>query len=501
MVVRDVEPATAERVASVHRTRVLVRLAGEMGTKSARTRRGFLAILVANAARALRAAGVKGSVRHEWSRLWVDTADPTGARQALAQVFGVHSVAEAIEVRFSALEDLVAALEPLYRERVRGRTFGIRARRAGAASINPQELAVALGAALLPVSAGVDLDSPQAPVQVLVGQGRAHALQAESPGPSGLPLGSGGRILALHSGGFDSPVATWRVMRRGAEAALVHFDLGGCGQVEEALGVARELMRRWAPGSPVQVHVVDLAPLVEALQERCDRRLRQVLLKRAMYRAAGILASELEAEALVTGEALAQVSTQTLRSLAVCEAAAGLPVLRPLIGLDKTEIIARARQIGTHEASEHVREHCSIAGGKVITWPRREAVEDAERLVAEEATDAWAAAQVANRRVIDLSRWEPPAPAAQAAPEVAEIPVGAVVVDVREPYEGPPAGDLQLPYSIALERLDLLQPERDYVLVCPGGLRSASLAVELTRRGYRAWSLRGGMARLPAGGD
>jgi tRNA uracil 4-sulfurtransferase len=496
MIVRHTE-LVAEKAASTYRARVLVRLAGELGTKSARTRRGFLSVLVTNAARALRSAGVRGTVRQEWSRLWVDTDDPAGAREALARVFGVHSAVETLEVPFSSLDDLVAALEPLYRTQVEGRTFGIRARRAGTASVNPQDLAVALGAALLPVSAGVDLDSPQAPVQVLVGDGRAYALGAESVGPSGLPLGTGGRTLALMSGGFDSPVATWHMMRRGAEAVLVHFDLGGCGQVEEALGVAAELMRLWAPGHPVQVHVVDLAPLVQALQERCDRRLRQVLLKRAMYRAAGLLARELGLEALVTGEALAQVSTQTLRSLAVCEAAAGLPVLRPLIGLDKTEIIALARRIGTYDASERVQEHCSIAGGKVITWPRREAVEDAERLVAEEATDAWTATQVANRQVIDLDRWKPETPD-EAPPEVAEVPTGAVVVDVREPYEGPPVGDLRLPYSVALERLDLLEAERDYVLVCPGGLRSGALARELTRRGYRAWSLRGGLSKLPA---
>lgn len=492
-----VEQEIQAPMASSARTRVLVRLAGELGTKSARTRRGFLTVLVGNAARALRAARIRGQVRQEWSRLWVDTADPAGAREALTTVFGVHSVAEAREVRFDSLEDLVAALEALYRERVRGHTFGIRARRAGTAAVPPHDLAVALGAALLPVSAGVDLDHPQVEVQVMIGDGLAHALLAESPGPSGMPLGTGGRTLSLLSGGFDSPVATWQVMRRGAETELVHFDLGGCGQVDEALGVAAVLMRRWAPGQAVKVHVVDLAPLVQALQERCDRRLRQILLKRAMYRAAGLLARELEAEALVTGEALAQVSTQTLRSLAVCEKAAGLPVLRPLIGLDKTEIIARARQIGTYEASERVQEHCSIAGGKVITWPRIAAVEDAERLVAEEATDAWTAGQVANRQVVDLARWQP-APPAPPALEVDEVPPGALVVDVREPWEGAPVGDLQLPQSVALERTDLLDTDRDYVLVCPGGLRSAALAGELTRRGYRAWSLRGGMARLPA---
>ena len=482
-----------------HRRRVLLRLAGELGTKSPRTRRRFLATLVGNAGRALRAAGLQATVRQEWSRIWVDVADPGHvpvARRAVADLFGTHSAAEVLEVPAPSLSALVTALEPVYRERVRGHTFGIRARRAGTTSIAPQDLAVELGAALLPVSAGVNLDHPEVQVQVIVGEHSAYACLEESPGPGGLPLSTGGRALALLSGGFDSPVAAWHVMRRGVDVELVHFDLGGCGQVEAAMEVARALVHRWAPGVSVPVHVVDLARLMTALQERCDRRLRQVLLKRAMYRAAGQLGRELEVEALVTGEALAQVSTQTLRSLAVCEEAAGMVVLRPLIGMDKTEIIARATAIGTREASEGVQEECAIAGGKVITWPHLASVRTAEAMVAGEATDAWAAGQVARRRVIDASTWQPVSPAVGVR-EVESVPSGAELIDVREPYEGEPVGTLQLPYSVAMERIDLLRPDQDYVLVCTTGQRSAALAGRLHDRGYRAWSLRGGLRRLP----
>jgi thiamine biosynthesis protein ThiI len=485
-----------------HRRRVLLRLAGELGTKSTRTRRRFLAILLANTRRALREAGVPARVEHGWSRIWVDTPDPARARRALSSVFGVQAAVEVLEVPFQDLDGLVGALVPLYRERVRGRTFGVQARRLGAASVSPHDLAVALGSALLGDSAGVDLDHPEVAVPVLVGDGFAYARGAETEGPAGLPLGSGGRALALLSGGFDSPVAAWHVMRRGVELDLLHFDLGGCGEVDAALLVARELMRRWAPGTRVTVHIVDLAPLVEVLRARCPGKLRQVLLKRAMYRAAGQLARELQVEAIVTGEAIAQVSTQTLRSLAVCEAAAGLPVLRPLVGMDKTDIIARAGAIGTRESSERVQELCSIADGKVVTWPVPGSVEAAEAEMGGTGDGDWTAARLAGRRTLDLRSWEPPAKLPTETPhgdvELAAIPEGALVVDVREPYEGPPVGDVQLPYSGALERLDLLDSDHAYVLVCPAGQRSRRLAGELRQRGITAWSLRGGLKRLPA---
>lgn len=503
MAVKNSEPISfPPEVAPAHRRRVLVRLAGELGTKSPRTRRRFLATLVGNAQRALRSAGVHGTVRQQWSRVWVDVSDPgqvPEARRAVADLFGTHSAVEVLEVPAPSLSALVTALEPIYRERVRGHTFGVRARRAGGTSMRSQDLAVELGAALLPVSSGVDLDHPAVEVQVLLGEDRAYACLEESSGPGGLPLGTGGRALALLSGGFDSPVAAWHVMRRGVDVELVHFDLGGCGQVDAAMEVARALVARWAPGISVPVHVIDLAPLVTALEARCDRRLRQVLLKRAMYRAAGQLGRQLGVEALVTGEALAQVSTQTLRSLAVCEEAAGMIVLRPLIGMDKTEIIARATAIGTREASEGVQEVCAIAGGKVITWPHLESVRLAEAGVAEEATDAWAAGQVASRRVIETSDREPVSPGVDGR-EVDGVPEGAVLVDVREPYEGQPVGELQLPYSVALERIELLESDRDYVLVCTTGQRSAVLAGRLCERGYRAFSLRGGLRRLPPSG-
>lgn len=479
------------------RRRVLVRLGGELGTKSTRTRRKFLTVLVANAARALRAAGLHARVQQEWSRIWVDGEDVAGIRQVVADLFGVRSATEVLELRLTGIDQLVRDLAPLYRAQVRGRTFGVRARRLGRSDVSPQDLAVALGTALQPGSAGVDLDDPQAEVVVMVGEDRAWAALDRTDGPGGLPLGSGGMALALFSGGFDSPVAAWHVMRRGVAIEMVHFELGG-GQVEESLAVASALCRRWAPGVHTRVHVVDLGPLVAALVQRCDRRLRQVLLKRAMYRAATLLAEDLGLEAMVTGEALAQVSTQTLRSLVVCEQAGRLPVLRPLIGMDKTEIIAMARRIGTHQASVIVQETCSIAGGKVITWPRIDAVTDIEGTVGEEVTEDWTRRQVAARRTIDLAEWEPPLDLGTPPPELDAVPEGALVVDVREAYEGEAIGDLRLPYSVALERFGELDAGREHVLVCNNGLRSGALAGRLRERGLRAWSLRGGMASLPA---
>ncbi len=473
---------------------VLVHLSGEFGTKSARTRRAFLRTLVDNARLALADAGLRAQVRPEWSRLVVKGPQPELCRQALSRVFGVHAAAEALEVPAEGLEQLVERVTPLFQEQVRGRTFAVRPRRRGT-RFTSVELARALGAALLPFSAGVDLTHPQVEVRLAAEPGRAFVEMESTPGPDGLPLGTGGTAVALVSGGFDSPVAAWHVMRRGVRVEVLVCDLGGCGQVDAALAVARELSH-WAPGQEMSAHVVDLAPVVAALVKWVPGKLRQVLLKRAMYRVASQLALEVGAEAVVTGESLGQVSTQTLRNLAVCEEAALVPVLRPLIGLHKAEIMERAREIGTFQASERVAEHCSIAEGHVVTWSTPERAEAAERLLPQDLTGGeWVRAAVAARRTVELRAWRPE----PREHVVDEVPPGAVVVDVREPEEGPTAGQLRLPFSRALESLRELDPSRSYVLVCASGRRSEVLSLKLRERGYTAFSLAGGVRRLRLG--
>jgi tRNA uracil 4-sulfurtransferase len=481
-------PARAER-------RLLVRLGGEVCTKSSRTRRRFLTVLTRNARAALRRAGVPGEVRQEWTRLTVSTPEPAAARDALSRVFGIHAVHETLPVPFASLPDLVAGLVPLYADRVAGRSFAVRAKRREAAPFSSHDLAVELGAALRPLASRVDLGDPDVEVGVELHAGHAEAVLETTPGAGGLPLGTGGRAVALFSGGFDSPVAAWRVMRRGTQLDLLICDLGGCGQMDQALAVAKELALRWTAGLEPRFWVVDLAPVVLALTRRVNPRLRQILLRRAMYRAGSYLAEEIGASALVTGESLGQVSTQTLGNIRTCEVAATVPVLRPLIGMGKDEIIAQARAIGTFDTSSKVQEHCSISPGRVETWSSPERIESVEREVdAEPLGEAWIRAAVGRRRLVELRSW---APGALPDLVVSSVPEGAVVVDVREPEEGPTAGDLRLPFSQAERLLGSLDPGRAYVLVCASGQRSYTVARELAGRGFTAYSLAGGVASLP----
>lgn len=469
----------------------MLKIAGEIGTKSPRTRRRFLRVLVRNVRAALERHGVRGRVRPQWSRLRVETEDRDRAAEALAGVFGLHSISDAVALHFDSLEDLVGQAAALFRDRVAGRTFAVRVKRSGEHPFRSGDVAVALGDALLADSAGVDLSDPQVEVPLEIVEGTAFALLDTAPGAGGLPLGVGGRAVSLFSGGFDSPVAAWMAMRRGIVLDLVVCDLGGCGQVDAAMEVARELATRWAPGAEPPARVVDLSAVVAALRERVEPSIRQVVLKRAMYRAAALVARRAGAEAIVTGEALGQVSTQTLRNLAVAEQAAGLPVLRPLIGMDKEEILVRARSIGTHEASLRVQEHCAIATGRVETAAKLREVVGAEGAL----DDSFIATSVAQARAVDLTAWSPGPPPDHV---VGRVPSGAFVIDVREPEEGPlVTGGHRLPYSRMNQWAPGLVPEHKYVFVCAHGNRSETVAHELRSRGLEAYSLAGGVSGLP----
>src|SRR5207244_1667585 len=181
--------------------------------------------------------------------------------------------------------------------------------------------------------------------------GRAFFSLGRLPGAGGLPVATSGRVLALLSGGSDSPVAAWRMMRRGCRVDLVHFPSVPF-RDRTSQEKARELGRLLAAwGLEADLYLVPFGEVQRQIVAAVGRPLRVVLYRRMMLRIAEALARRAGAEALVTGDSLGQVASQTLANLAVVGEAAALPVLRPLVGMDKSEIAAEAARIGTFETS------------------------------------------------------------------------------------------------------------------------------------------------------
>lgn len=475
-------------------TPILVRLSSELSVKARGTRRRFTRRLIDNIHDALRRNGGEGTVSDQWSRLLVTTALP-GAAQLLARIPGISSVSP-VEGRCGAeLAEIVRVGVESYAERVRGRSYAVRVRRSGPHPYTSQELERELGTALNP-GARVDLRNPEVEIGVEVRDQRAYLFSERIPGIGGLPLGVEGRAVCLLSGGFDSAVAAWLMLKRGVELDYVFCNLAGEAYEHSVVRLAKLLDEQWSHGTRPRLHVVDFAEVVDELRRHTQPKYWQLLLKRQMYRAASQIAIATDASAVITGECIGQVSSQTLANLAALEGASAVPVFRPLLGFDKEEIIQRSREIGTYPISARVREYCAIAPGNPVTDASPRAT-----LREESRVDAGVVrARTAERRVLELHRINA-ADLIDAYLFTEQLPDHAVVVDLRP---APEWARWHYPGSVRRDPWELAQHPRSldrgatYVLCCDAGMQAAVVAEQLQRDGIEAYALRGGTRTLRA---
>ena len=470
----------------------LLRFAGEFSIKSRRTQQRFRKRLLANLGDALETAGGAHTIEDRWSRIFV-RAEGVEAAAALRRVFGFTSVspiAATVPATVDAITEVGAAR---FADAVRGKRFAVRARRHGKHAFRSKDVEIALGAAL-DTHATVDLSAPDVTVGVEIRDDLAHLFSERIAAAGGLPLGVEGRAVALVSGGFDSAVAAWLMLKRGVALDYVFCNLGGDAYERSVLAVTKVLADRWSYGTHPRIHVVDFNEPLSNLRQCATEKYWQVVLKRLMYRAGSAVAQALAADALVTGEAIGQVSSQTLANLRAIEPAASLPVFRPLIGFDKVEIIARARAIGTADLSARVKEYCAIAPGRPVTAATVEAVESQERRLdlslVEEAVGTRTTFDLRELTATDL-----------VAPYLftEEVPAGSIVLDCRPEVEFERwhfRGSRQVDDWDIERSFGDLDRERTYVLYCGQGVRTAQIAERMQRAGYEAYSFRGGAPAL-----
>lgn len=387
-------------------TTLHVTLSGDVFLKSRRTQKRLIKRVRGNLAHALRSAGYEGQAKRIGShRFELEPSDAIvdEVRSAALTVFGVSSVDTMRRVVFDDIEKLAKAVAGFNEDQVVGRTFAARVKRRGTHDWNSMDLARLIGAELYPRSAGVDLTNPEVEVHVTVLDQNAFLVLDHQRAAGGLPLGTQGRVLCLVSGGFDSVVAAWMLMSRGCPVDFVHFSLN-CAQSDHALAVARELWTRWGHGTEPVVHLVEFQPVKDALFEHVDSRMRQVSLKVMMARAASEIAQDAGITAVVTGDALGQVSSQTLPHLVAVSKSSETPILRPLLGLPKESIIDLARRVGTAELSARAQEVCDLSeGGPVATAASEVAIADTVARIPEEVL----ADVIATRKVFHLRDWTP----------------------------------------------------------------------------------------------
>jgi thiamine biosynthesis protein ThiI len=334
----------------------------EVGLKK-RNRDFFEAALVRNLKRALKGTGYR-RVRRRAGRIIVDFMPEHSFEEAISRatrVFGVANVGAGLLVE-PRLEGILEAAQQLMSP-PDYESFSVRARRAHSRFPTPSgELNIMAGRSIQQsTGARVDLSNPDTTLYIEIFGSSCVVYRDRRPGPGGLPTGVSGRLLCLLSGGIDSPVAAWRMMRRGSELELVHFH-GSPYTDSSSMVQAADLARALARYQPlVLLHLLPLADAQREVVIATPSHLRVVLYRRMMLRLASALAAERGAAALVTGDSLGQVASQTIENLRAADAAVPhRQVLRPLIGMDKLEIMATAGSIGTLSISTRRHQDCCV---------------------------------------------------------------------------------------------------------------------------------------------
>ena len=313
------------------------------------------------------------------------------------KVFGFASVtrAAACEKDMNAIFEAARAYLPA---RLRGfRKFRCEAKRSDKNfPLKSPEIAAAVGGEILAAVPGisVDLSHPDITVRVEIRDRMAYLHAGQERGAGGIPLGSGGKGLLLLSGGIDSPVAGYMMAKRGLYIDALHFESYPYTS-EQARRKVLELAHTMCEYCrEIRVHIISLTHIQEEIRDRCDEEYFTLILRRFMMELSNRTAAETECSALITGESLGQVASQTMSAICVTDEIASLPVLRPCIGLDKEEIVERARLIGTFDTSILPYEDCCtvFTPRHPKTRPEKEKVERQEAFLDRETLleEAWA---------------------------------------------------------------------------------------------------------------
>ena len=350
---------------------VIVRY-GELALKSPGVRNWYEKTLMRNISAMLDQRGIRySSVSREWGRIFIRTSDQRAA-SAAADVFGVVSAsfATAVDVSLESISEKCADIGAEFI--AEGDSFAIRARRTGNHTFSSQDVGVKCGDAVWQrlicegKTPAVNLTTPDKEIFVEVRQKEAYVFTENSSGVGGLPLGTQGKMVALVSGGIDSPVAAWLMMKRGVEIIPVY-----CSNEPYADDSTRQraldsikVLQRWAPNRPFKIYEVPHGSSLKAFVEQCARNKTCVLCKRTMYRVAYEIMKQEGATGIITGSSLGQVASQTSANMYAELYGLAIPLYHPLIALDKAEIIDIARKIGSYDVSIRSVTCCSAVPEK-----------------------------------------------------------------------------------------------------------------------------------------
>ncbi|MFW9912753.1 MAG: tRNA uracil 4-sulfurtransferase ThiI [Candidatus Thorarchaeota archaeon] len=384
---------------------VLVRY-GEIGIKSKQTRRRMENLLIRHIKAALLEAGVDfAKIRREYGRIFIVTEMTHEASTIASKVFGVVSVSPVVVVDSDLDTILETGLEMARRSFVKGRTFAVGSRRIGTHDYSSQDIREKLGAAILTslpeLKLAVDLTSPEQSIYVEVRNQSAYLFTDTIEGVGGMPTGSQGKVVCALSSGLDSPIAAFKVMKRGCIPVFVNFDNTPYANDDCSATVTQQaqLLADYIHNFEVKLYIIPHGEDLSEAEIHGPPKMTCLFCKRNMLRMAREIALMEDADAIVTGEIIGEQASQTTMNLrAINTAVCDFPILRPCAGDDKSDIEALAQSIGTYKFAEEGLSCCTLAPKYPVTRGKSDEVQKAEENMNLDVLKE----QVAQARIITL---------------------------------------------------------------------------------------------------
>ncbi|NRA41609.1 MAG: tRNA 4-thiouridine(8) synthase ThiI [Pseudomonadales bacterium] len=471
----------------------VIKLFPEITIKSKPVRKQMIQRLQNNLANLMRSIDSQIQVKKEWDKMVVNVLTRDAevierVKSCLANTPGIAYFLEVDITGFESLDDICQAVADYYLDKLDHKTFVVRCKRAGDHPWSSHAIERSVGAYLNQRcdSASVNLKQADITVNLEVRDKTVYVVKQRIEGLGGYPVGELEPVLSLLSGGFDSPVASFMCIKRGMPTHFVFFNLGGRDHELGVKEVAYYLWSKYSASRRVQFISVPFEGVVAEILDNIDDSQMGVVLKRMMYRAANAVADKMNIKALVTGEAVAQVSSQTISNLAVIDQVTDKLVLRPLISSDKEEIIQLAKQIGTDEFAAAMPEYCGVISVKPTTKARDYRIEHQESrfdfAVLDQALEQ--ARYINIDQMGDIERSEH-------VEEFQFVVAEAVLIDIRHPDEVlarplqlKSGSSLTIPFYALHKQIAELDKAGKYLLYCEKGVMSHLHAAHLQDQGF-----------------
>ncbi|MFT5634903.1 MAG: thiamine biosynthesis protein ThiI [Cognaticolwellia sp.] len=473
----------------------IVKLQAEITIKSRPVRKRFTKILESSVKNVLRRVDDQVTTRMNWDNIEVNTTNNTPENrlkliETLQSTPGIPMFLEVQQTSFTDLHDIYVKTLAVHAKSIENKTFSVRVKRTGKHDFNSMEVERYVGGGLNQQveSASVKLSKPDVTVYLEIKNENLFIVTERHKGMGGFPIATQEDVLSLMSGGFDSGVASYQMIKKGARTHYCFFNLGGAAHEVGVKQVSYYLWNKFGASHRVKFFAVDFEPVVAEILENIENGLMGVVLKRMMMRAAEKIAAKMGIQALVTGEAIGQVSSQTLTNLNVIDRVTQTLIIRPLVAYDKQDIIDISRQIGTEDFAKTIPEYCGVISKK----PTVKAV--LAKVEAEEANFDFSILDkvIAETRIFDIRDIGKESEAEiHAVDTLDNIPANSVVLDIRSPEEEDDnplelAGVeiMHLPFYKLSTQFGDLDKSKDYLLYCDQGVMSKLQALYLLGAGF-----------------